>query len=326
LLAVRELFTQFNTERGVVKAVDGVSFDVAAGETLGIVGESGCGKSVTALSLVRLVPEPAGCIVSGEVAFEGVDLLQMPADGLRRIRGGRIGFVFQDPMTSLNPSLTIGYQIAETVRTHLGLSEAAAMDRAVELLDQVGIPQAGARVRDYPHQFSGGMRQRVMIAIAVACGPKLLIADEPTTALDVTVQAQILELIRSMTERSGAAVILITHDLGVAAGLCDRISVMYAGRFVESGLIDDVFDHPAMPYTGGLINSVPRLDRELDGRLHTIPGMPPDLVQGHEGCRFGPRCAHARDVCFSAEPALTERPGSRHVARCWGTERTGWIS
>ncbi len=325
LLEVRNLSTQFYTTDGVVHAVDEVSFELDYGETLGIVGESGCGKSVTALSLTRLVPNPPGKIVAGEIILDGINILKLSNEEMRRLRGKKIGFIFQDPMTSLNPTLTIGFQIAESARVHLDLSRKAAEDRAVELLSKVGIPRARDRMKDYPHQFSGGMRQRVMIAIALACDPMLLLADEPTTALDVTIQAQILELIKSLSSEFGTAVILITHDLGIAAGMCNRINVMYAGRIVETGPVDDIFERPRMPYAWGLLESLPRLDEERHNRLRTIEGMPPDLINPGAECRFSPRCRYARDVCREHEPELSEREGEGHKARCFGTEPGGWI-
>jgi oligopeptide transport system ATP-binding protein len=280
---------------------------------------------VTALSLTRLVPNPPGKITSGEIILDGINVLKLSNEEMRRLRGKKIGFIFQDPMTSLNPTLTIGFQIAESARVHMGLSRRSADDRAVELLSKVGIPRARDRMRDYPHQFSGGMRQRVMIAIALACDPMLLLADEPTTALDVTIQAQILELIRSLSDEFGTAVILITHDLGIAAGMCHRINVMYAGRIVETGLVDDIFDRPKMPYAWGLLESLPRLDEERHSRLRTIEGMPPDLINPGDQCQFAPRCPYVRDVCREREPQLNEREGEGHRARCWGTEPGGWI-
>ncbi|MGH2489605.1 MAG: ABC transporter ATP-binding protein, partial [Candidatus Limnocylindria bacterium] len=295
LLEVRNLSTQFFTRDGVVHAVDEVSFDVDYGETLGLVGESGCGKSVTALSLVRLVPDPPGQIVDGQIIFDGIDILKLSRSEMRRLRGRKIGFIFQDPMTSLNPTLPIGFQISESARTHLGLSRNTAADRAIELLSKVGIPRARDRMGDYPHQFSGGMRQRVMIAIALACDPMLLLADEPTTALDVTIQAQILDLIRSLSEEFGTAVILITHDLGIAAGMCHRVNVMYAGRIVETGVVDDVFEHARHPYAWGLLDSLPRLTESRTTRLRTIEGLPPDLIDPKPECRFSPRCLYAQD-------------------------------
>jgi oligopeptide transport system ATP-binding protein len=325
LLEVRNLSTQFFTREGVVHAVDDVSFELEYGETLGLVGESGCGKSVTALSLTRLVASPPGKIVSGEVIFDGIDIMKLSSEEMRLLRGRKIGFIFQDPMTSLNPTLPIGFQIAESARLHLGLSKRAADDRAIELLAKVGIPRARERMGDYPHQFSGGMRQRVMIAIALACDPMLLLADEPTTALDVTIQAQILDLIRSLSEEFGTAVILITHDLGIAAGMCHRINVMYAGRIVETGLVDDIFEQPKMPYSWGLLDSLPRMDEEKGSRLRTIEGLPPDLINPGKECRFSPRCKYVHDKCRVEEPDLSEREGEGHRARCFGTEPGGWI-
>ncbi len=324
LLEVRNLSTHFYTPDGVVRAVDEVSFELGYGETLGLVGESGCGKSVTALSISRLVADPPGKIVSGEILFEGVDLLKLSPEAMRKLRGKDIGFIFQDPVTSLNPTLTIGYQIAESIRQHMGLPAKAAKDRVIELLAKVGIPRPKDRYTDYPHQFSGGMRQRVMIAIALSCDPKLLLADEPTTALDVTIQAQILELIQRLSEEFRTSVLLITHDLGIAAGMCQRINVMYAGRIVETGNVDTMFENPRMPYTWGLLDSLPRLDDIRGSRLRTIEGLPPLLINVPDACRFNPRCAYARDVCREKEPVLTVREES-HEARCWGTQADGWI-
>ena len=325
LLEVRRLETYFETRAGTVRAVDDVSFEIQPGETLGLVGESGCGKSMTALSILRLVPRP-GRIVSGEILFEGEDLLQLSEPEMRRLRGGRIGMVFQDPMTSLNPVHTVGDQIAESARIHFRSSRKAARQRAVDLLASVGIPRANERAGDYPHQFSGGMRQRVMIAIALACDPALLLADEPTTALDVTIQAQILELIRSLSEQRQMAVLLITHDLGIAAGMCDRVNVMYAGRIVESAPVEPLFDRPQMPYTAALMGSIPALASSFGSDLRTIEGTPPDLIDPPPFCRFAPRCPHAREVCRSGEPELTRREHQAHVARCFGTEAGGWIA
>jgi oligopeptide transport system ATP-binding protein len=325
LLDVQNLSTHFSTRDGVLRAVDDVSFELGYGETLGLVGESGCGKSVTALSICRLVPSPPGQIVSGEVRFEGIDLLKLSGEAMRKLRGKDIGFIFQDPLTSLNPTMTIGFQIREPIREHLNLSPRAATDRVVELLSKVGIPRARDRLGDYPHQFSGGMRQRVMIAIALACNPKLLLADEPTTALDVTIQAQILELIKKLANEFGTAVLLITHDLGVAAGMCDRVNVMYGGQIVETGSVDALFEAPRMPYTWGLLDSLPRLDDVRGDRLRTIEGLPPRLIDVPDGCRFSPRCAYSRDVCRESEPALTERSKLGHLARCHATQADGWI-
>jgi oligopeptide transport system ATP-binding protein len=326
LLSVRGLSTHFFTPDGVVQAVDDVSFEVGYGETLGLVGESGCGKSVSALSIARLVPDPPGKIVAGEIWFDGIDLLKLSDDDMRALRGKDIGFIFQDPLTSLNPTLTIGYQIAESVREHLGLSKKAAEDRVVELLAKVGIPRAKDRLNDYPFQFSGGMRQRVMIAIALSCDPKLILADEPTTALDVTIQAQILELIATLSSEYHTAVLLITHDLGIAAGMCHEVNVMYAGRIVETGTVDQLFESPQMPYAWGLLDSLPRIDDVRGERLRTIEGMPPLLINPPAACRFGPRCPFIRDVCREAEPELSPRGSDQHMARCWATEPGGWIS
>jgi len=326
LLQVRGLSTHFFTPDGVVQAVDDVSFDVDYGETLGLVGESGCGKSVTALSVARLVPNPPGRIIAGEILFDGVNILKLSADNMRKLRGKEIGFIFQDPLTSLNPTLTIGYQIAETIREHLGLPRKAAEDRVVELLAKVGIPRPKERLKDYPFHFSGGMRQRVMIAIALSCDPKLILADEPTTALDVTIQAQILELIQRLSDEFHTAVLMITHDLGIAAGMCDRVNVMYAGRIVETGTVDQLFEEPKMPYSWGLLDSLPRIDDVRGDRLRTIEGLPPLLISPPDACRFAARCNFARDVCRTDEPELTRRTTEDHLARCWGTEPGGWIS
>jgi oligopeptide transport system ATP-binding protein len=264
--------------------------------------------------------------VSGSIVFDGVDLLKLSPDGIRKLRGKEIGFIFQDPLTSLNPTLTIGYQIAESIRQHMGLSKKASYDRVVELLGKVGIPRARDRLSDYPHQFSGGMRQRVMIAIALSCDPKLILADEPTTALDVTIQAQILELISVLSDEFGTAVLMITHDLGIAAGMCDRVNVMYAGRIVETGNVDVIFERPRMPYAWGLLDSLPRLDDVRGDRLRTIEGLPPLLINVPDACRFNPRCAYARDACRDHEPELTAREEPGHFARCWATDRGGWIA
>ena len=326
LLEVRGLKTQFFTADGVIQAVDDVSFDVGYGETLGLVGESGCGKSVTALSIARLVPDPPGKIVAGQILFDGIDILKLSNEAMRKLRGKEIGFIFQDPLTSLNPTLTIGYQITEAIREHMGLSTKAARDRVIELLAKVGIPRPADRLKDYPHQFSGGMRQRVMIAIALSCDPKLILADEPTTALDVTIQAQILELIQTLSHEFGTAVLLITHDLGIAAGMCDRVNVMYAGRIVETGTVDTMFENPQMPYAWGLLDSLPRIDDIRGAKLRTIEGLPPLLISPPDACRFGPRCRYVQDICRESEPELTPRPGEGHLARCWATEPGGWIS
>ncbi|WP_298817200.1 ABC transporter ATP-binding protein [Chloroflexus sp.] len=315
LLEVRDLRTYFQTQDGIVKAVDGVSFYVNRGETLGIVGESGCGKSVTSLSIMRLIPTPPGKIVSGQILFDGDDLLQASEEEMRHIRGNRIAMIFQDPMTSLNPVLTIGRQITESLELHLKLTKKEARDRAIELLDMVGIPSASKRLDNYPHQFSGGMRQRVMIAMALSCNPELLIADEPTTALDVTIQAQILELINRLREELGTAVILITHDLGVVAGMTDRVTVMYAGKVVEEGPTHEIFANPRMPYTIGLLRSIPRLDEERGRRLKPIRGLPPNLIDLPPICPFSPRCDYAREECLTSAPELRS-VGADHRAAC----------
>ena len=317
LLEVQDLKTYFKVKAGRVRAVNGVSFAVKPGEKVGVVGESGCGKSVTALSIMRLLPQPAGEYAGGSVVFDDKDLLELPEKEMRRVRGGKIGMIFQDPMTCLNPTMTVGKQIGEALRIHLKLDKDEAQKRAVSLLDQVGIPAAAERINSYPHQFSGGMRQRVMIAIALACNPKLLIADEPTTALDVTVQAQILELINGVCTEFGTAVILITHDLGVVAGMTDRVIVMYAGKVVETAPTDELFANPRHPYTLGLLASVPRLDEQRHSQLKTIEGSPPDLIKPPSGCPFMPRCAFARAICRTM-PALDPLAGnSDHLKACW---------
>jgi peptide/nickel transport system ATP-binding protein len=323
LLRVENLKTHFHTRDGVVRAVDGVSFDVLPGETLAIVGESGCGKSVTSMSILRLLPMPPARIVEGKIEFDGVDLLKLPESEMRAIRGNRIAMIFQEPMTSLNPVLTIGRQIAEALVLHRGMSEAAATARAIEMLRKVHIPEAERRVQQYPHELSGGMRQRVMIAMALACGPRLLIADEPTTALDVTIQAQILELMRELRESSsksaGASIILITHDLGVVAEMAHRVVVMYAGRKVEEAPVEELFAHPRHPYTRGLLGSMPHLGDsvgETGKRLVEIPGMVPSLKEELPGCLFAPRCPNASARCRSEVPPL-EAHGAGHWAACW---------
>jgi len=317
LLEVQDLKTYFKVRAGRVRAVNGVSFAVKPGEKVGVVGESGCGKSVTALSIMRLLPQPAGEYAGGSVLFDDQDLLDVPEKEMRKIRGGKIGMIFQDPMTCLNPTMTIGKQIGEALRIHLKLDKDEAQKRAISLLDQVGIPAAAERINSYPHQFSGGMRQRVMIAIALACNPKLLIADEPTTALDVTVQAQILELIDGVCSEFGTAVILITHDLGVVAGMTDRVIVMYAGKVMETAPTDELFANPRHPYTLGLLASVPRLDEKRHSQLKTIEGSPPDLVKPPTGCPFMPRCAFARAICRTM-PSLDPLAGkANHLKACW---------
>jgi len=320
LLSVEDLRTHFFTVDGVTRAVDGVSFTVNPGETLGIVGESGCGKSVTALSILRLLPPRIGRIVGGRVVFEGTNLLDLDIEAMRAIRGNRIAMIFQEPMTSLNPVFTIGEQIAEAVRIHQDASPAAALARAEEMLTLVRIPDAKRRLGDYPHQFSGGMRQRVMIAMALSCNPKLLIADEPTTALDVTVQAQILKLMLELKERTGAAVMLITHALPVVAETCQRVIVMYAGRIVETASVLDLFDRPLHPYTRGLMASIPRLGLAArQRRLAEIPGIVPDLRKPLVGCAFAPRCPIADDRCRAEAPPLADH-GDGHLAACWKPE------
>jgi oligopeptide transport system ATP-binding protein len=317
LLEVQDLRTYFRVKAGRVRAVDGVNFNVRPGERVGVVGESGCGKSVTALSIMRLLPKPEGEQAGGSILFEGEDLLGLPESSMRKIRGGKIGMIFQDPMTCLNPTMTVGKQIGEALRLHLGLSRGEAKRRAISLLEQVGIPAATERINAYPHQFSGGMRQRVMIAMALACNPKLLIADEPTTALDVTVQAQILELINGVCKDFGTAVIMITHDLGVVAGMTDRVVVMYAGKVVETAPTDEIFTNPRHPYTLGLLASVPRLDEERPEELKTIEGAPPDLLKPPPGCPFMPRCAFARAICKTM-PSLDPVSGNvQHLKACW---------
>ncbi len=316
LLEVKDIHTQFFTQDGVVKAVDGVSFEIYPGETLGIVGESGCGKSITAMSLMRLIPSPPGKIVSGEIIFKGENILDMSDEEIRNIRGNEIAMIFQDPMTSLNPVLTINRQIGETLQLHLGMNGSQARARAIELLQMVGIPNAEERVNQYPHQFSGGMRQRVMIAMALSCNPSLLIADEPTTALDVTIQAQILDLMRSLQLEHNSALMLITHDLGVVAGMSDRINVMYAGHVVETASAEELFGNPKHPYTVGLLNSIPRLDESTRVKLDPIRGLPPDLIDLPDMCPFLPRCDYAREKCETANPPLVE-VGENHKSACW---------
>ena len=317
LLEIQDLKTYFKVRAGRVRAVDGVSFAIKPGERLGIVGESGCGKSVTALSIMRLLPQPPGEIAGGSVLFEEQELLDLSESEMRKIRGGKIGMIFQDPMTCLNPTMTVGNQIGEALRIHLKLSKDEARKRAISLLEQVGIPAATERINSYPHQFSGGMRQRVMISIALACNPKLLIADEPTTALDVTVQAQILELINGVCSDFGTAVILITHDLGVVAGMTDRVVVMYAGKVVETAPTDELFANPRHPYTLGLLDSVPRVDEARHSQLKTIEGAPPDLLQPPPGCPFMPRCAFARAICRTMPPLDPVAGNSAHLKACW---------
>jgi oligopeptide/dipeptide ABC transporter ATP-binding protein len=315
LLSVRNLKTYFYTDEGVVKAVDGLSYDLARGETLGIVGESGCGKSVHALSIMRLIPSPPGKTVDGQILFDGKDLLKLNDEEMRHIRGNRIAMIFQEPMTSLNPVLTIGEQIAEAVMLHQKLDRKAAWERAIQMLERVKIPLARERVRDYPHQFSGGMRQRVMIAMALSCNPSILIADEPTTALDVTIQAQILELVRELQREFNMAMIMITHNLGVVAETCDNVVVMYAGKPVEHTDVKRTFQDPKHPYTWGLLHSIPKLF-ETKERLIPIEGQPPSLVDLPTGCSFAPRCPFAMEVCVREYPPdYSVGPG--HTTKCY---------
>ncbi len=315
LLSVRNLKTHFYTEDGVVPAVDGISFDLERGGTLGIVGESGCGKSVTSLSIMGLIPSPPGKIVDGEIIFEGRDLTKLSEAEMRKIRGNDISMIFQEPMTSLNPVFTIGNQIMEAIMLHQKLDKAAARKKAIEMLSLVGIPSPEKRIDEYPHQLSGGMRQRVMIAMALSCNPKLLIADEPTTALDVTIQAQILDLMRDLQKELGTAIIMITHDLGVIAELVDRVAVMYTGVIVESGDVETIFANPQHPYTQGLLASIPRLDMDVD-RLQAIPGSVPTPGNFPKGCGFHPRCPFAKDICVAKRPPAFA-VGDGHHAACW---------
>ena len=316
LLQVRDLKTYFYTDAGVVRAVDGVSYDLKEGETLGLVGESGCGKSVSALSILRLIANPPGKIVGGEIFFEGKDLLKISEEEIRNIRGNHIAMIFQEPMTSLNPVLTIGLQIGEALELHRNMNKKEAKEEILRLLRMVGIPDPERRISDYPHQFSGGMRQRVMIAMALSCNPKLLIADEPTTAVDVTIQAQLLEVVKELTSRLGTAVMLITHNLGVVARYVNRMAVMYAGRIVEQGPAAEVYAHPRHPYTIGLLASVPRLDKPRKERLVPIDGQPPNLILLPPGCSFMPRCSYRMEICSKERPEL--RPvGDGHFTACW---------
>jgi peptide/nickel transport system ATP-binding protein/oligopeptide transport system ATP-binding protein len=315
LLDVRDLHVSFRTEDGLVKAVDGVSFTLDRGEVLGIVGESGSGKSVTAMTLMKLIRDP-NAVFSGEVLFNGRDLMQLTNADMREVRGAQIAMIFQDPMTSLNPVYKVGWQIEEQLRSHEQLSGAQARARAIELLAAVGIPNPKARIDDYPHQFSGGMRQRAMIAMGLSCNPDLLIADEPTTALDVTIQAQILDLMGNLQSEFGSAVLLITHDMGVVAEVADRVSVMYAGRIVEQAAVRELFARPQHPYTWGLLGSISRLDRPRQARLQAIAGQPPSLLALPAGCSFRPRCPHAFDRCAQEDPALLERIGEDHRDAC----------
>jgi oligopeptide transport system ATP-binding protein len=322
LLEVKDLETRFFTGDGVVKAVNGISYTLGEGEILAIVGESGCGKSVGVMSFIRLIPEPPGKVTGGEAIFEGQDLLKMGKEEIRKVRGKDIAMIFQDPMTSLNPVLTIGHQIGESLKLHLGMNKEEARNQAIKLLELVNIPEAAGRVDDYPHQFSGGMRQRAMIAMALSCNPKLLIADEPTTALDVTIQAQIVKLVKRLRDELGMAVIWITHDLGVVAGFAERVAVMYAGSIVEEALVEDLYGTPSHPYTFGLLGSLPRLDMLRDERLTSIDGMPPDLIALPEGCPFAARCSYVIDRCRKDKPPL-EAVAVGHKVACWIDLSTG---
>ncbi|MFI5359300.1 MAG: ABC transporter ATP-binding protein [Halanaerobiales bacterium] len=319
LLEIRNLKTYFYTENGVSKAVDGVDLEIYPGETLGVVGESGCGKSVTSLSIMRLIQEPPGKIVDGEILFKGRDLARLSQDEMRQIRGNEISMIFQEPMTSLNPVFTIGEQISEAIMLHKKVDKKQAMEESIEMLRKVGIPLPEQRVKEYPHQLSGGMRQRIMIAMALSCNPDLLIADEPTTALDVTIQAQILDLMQDLKKKYKMSIMMITHDLGVVAEVCDRVAVMYAGKVVEYTDVKTLFKNPRHPYTWGLLNSIPRLDKEVD-RLPAIPGMVPDSKNFPVGCRYNNRCPFATEKCFKEEPELME-VAEGHRARCWYADK-----
>ena len=319
LLQINDLKTYFFTYEGVVKAVDGVTYDLQEGEILGLVGESGCGKSVSALSILRLIPNPPGKIVGGEIIFDGKNILELSSRELQQVRGGEISMVFQEPMTSLNPVLTIERQLTEALELHLDMDKAAARREAVRRLEEVGIPDPERRVKQYPHQFSGGMRQRVMIAMAMSCNPKLIIADEPTTALDVTIQAQVLEILKQLSTEHGVALIIITHNLGVVARYTDRVNIMYAGKIIERGSAADIYRDPKHPYTLGLLHSVPRLDQPRREKLDPIEGQPPDLVNLPPGCSFRARCKYSVDRCADEIPPLTS-VGDGHVSACWEAE------
>lgn len=317
LLEVKGLETQFRTREGIIHAVNGISFSLKKGETLGIVGESGSGKSVSMMSMLRLIPEPPGKVVGGEVLFDNQDLLKMSDDEIRNVRGAKISFIFQDPMTSLNPVLTIGEQVAEPYRVHYGVSKAVALNRAIKYLKLVGIPNINERINNYPHQFSGGMRQRVMIAMALICEPQILIADEPTTALDVTIQAQIVDLVNRLQDELGMTIIWITHDLGVIAGLADRINVMYGGYIIETAAVKDLYKNPQHPYTIGLLGSLPRIDQSPNHRLTSIEGLPPVLKEKPNSCPFEPRCHFSIEKCRIENPNLRQVEGENHLAACW---------
>ncbi len=320
ILEIKDLKTRFYTDEGIVKAVNGVSYGMEEGEILGVVGESGCGKSVHALSIMRLIPDPPGKIDNGELLFYGRDLLDLNDNEMRDIRGAQIAMVFQDPMTSLNPVYTVGNQIMEALKIHMGMDDKQARERAAELLSLVGIPDAKQRVNDYPHQFSGGMRQRAMIAMALSCNPTLLIADEPTTALDVIIQAQIVDLVKRLQENLGMAVMWITHDLGIIAEIAHKVNVMYAGYIVERGGVRDIFKYTRHPYTIGLLGSLPRLDEAPGTKLVSIPGLPPDLIALPPGCPFAVRCTYAIDQCKEEMPQLEQVEGSDHSVACWRWE------
>ena len=320
LLEIEGLKTQFFTSAGTVKAVDGVSYTVEQGETVAVVGESGCGKSVTALSILRLIPWPPGRIIDGHIRFDNKDLLSLDEERMREIRGRDIGMIFQEPMTSLNPVLSIGLQLTETLVTHMEITQEAAQRRAAELLEMVGISEPNRRLKQYPHHLSGGMRQRVMIAMALSCEPKLIIADEPTTALDVTIQAQILELMKDLTRKLNVAMIIITHNLGVVARYADRVNVMYAGKIIESGSANDIYHAPKHPYTLALLKSIPRMDQARQAKLDPVEGQPPDLTKLDDGCAFRPRCRYAIDRC-NADFPLLEQVGEGHFSACWEKDK-----
>jgi oligopeptide transport system ATP-binding protein len=324
ILQVQNLQTQFRTYDGLVYAVNGISYNLNEGETLGVVGESGCGKSVSVLSIMGLIPQPPGIIANGQALYHGSDLLKKSQDELRHIRGKEIAMVFQDAMTSLNPVLTIGFQISEALQLHMAMNAEQAQQRAIELLEMVGIPQADRALHNYPHQFSGGMRQRAMIAMAISCMPQILIADEPTTALDVTIQAQITDLVKRLRDEIGMAIIWITHDLGIVAGLAQRVIVMYAGFIVEHASVDEVYDNPHHPYTIALLGSLPRVDMSRDERLTSIPGLPPNLIGLPQGCPFAPRCRFTVEKCRQENPPLTSIAPNHEIA-CWVDVRTGGL-
>ncbi|HUS54472.1 MAG TPA: ABC transporter ATP-binding protein [Thermohalobaculum sp.] len=324
LLEIKDLKTQFYTSAGVVKAVDGITYDVAPGETVAVVGESGCGKSVSAMSILRLIPNPPGKIVGGSILFDGKDLLKLTEEQMRQVRGRDIGMIFQKPMTSLNPVLSIERQLTETLEEHLDVTKEGAHKRALELLGLVGISEPERRLKQYPHHLSGGMRQRVMIAMALACEPKLIIADEPTTALDVTIQAQILELMKELTRKMGVAMIIITHNLGVVARYADRVNVMYAGRIIESGTAEQIYHNPKHPYTLALLRSVPRMDQKRGAKLLPVDGQPPDLTKLDDGCAFRPRCTFATDKCAHSKPTL-DPVETGHISACFEKDRVGFV-